>query len=140
MLCTTVSQPLCPPFPAASGSLFSRHPHPPRSHASSDPDSARGVLQYGWIWRKCYIEGGSLHCLFVRLSITCPPVRAPCIMDRGVYPPVPVISPLEIVVLNQKPEACECGRGLTSPLVLHDLKWAPLHSTTRLGQAAIKRV
>ena len=64
----------------------------------------------------------------------------PAHYGSGALPPVPVISPLEIVVLNQKPEACECGRGLTSPLVLHDLKWAPLHSTTRLGQAAIKRV
>ena len=69
-----------------------------------------------------------------------------CIMDWGVtcvFAGFPLfIATLAqtpcLVFLNQKPEAC--GGGLTSPLVLHDLKWAALHSTTGLGAAAIKTV
>ena len=94
LLCTATSQPLCPPFPVAAATrLFSRHPPPPSSDASSDPG---GVLQYGWIWRKCYIESSSLHCLFPKaehhLSASQCALR---IMDwRLLNPPLRVISPV----------------------------------------------
>ena len=139
MLCTTVSQPLCPPFPVATGSLFSRHPHPPRSDASSDPDSRARVVFCNTDESGGNVTSRAPHSI-VFLSITCPPVPAPLALWIGGLSRVLKGFPLFIVTLdccfkaflNQEPKAC--GRGLTSPLVLHDLKWAPLHSTTGPGQ------
>ena len=124
------------PFPGSQTRLFSTDIR--RSDASSDPDSRARV-----VFCNTDESGGNVTSRAPRsivfLSITCPPGSAPCIMDWGVKPRAEGISTvysharlLFKAFLNQEPKAC--GRGLTSPLVLHDLKWAPLHSTTGPGR------
>ena len=125
------------PFPGSQTRLFSTDIR--RSDASSDPDSRARV-----VFCNTDESGGNVTSRAPRsivfLSITCPPVPAPLALWIGGLSRVLKGFPLFIVTLdccfkaflNQEPKAC--GRGLTSPLVLHDLKWAPLHSTTGPGR------
>ena len=125
------------PFPGSQTRLFSTDIR--RSDASSDPDSRARVVFCNTDESGGNVTSRAPHSI-VFLSITCPPGSAQLALWIEGLSRVLKGFPLFIVTLdccfkaflNQEPKAC--GRGLTSPLVLHDLKWAPLHSTTGPGQ------
>ena len=136
LLCGAISKPLCPPFPGA---------RPAYSLQTSAAQTHPPTLTPAPVW--CSAIRMNLAEMLHREHLTplsfCPsPVRlgAPLALWIGGLSRVLKGFPLFIVTLdccfkaflNQEPKAC--GRGLTSPLVLHDLKWAPLHSTTGPGQ------